>query len=75
MNLLKNLVIFFQNSVINVCYLLCIRTNTIFGKNPIPEIWVKMLPANQIAEFLNELYLYSKLRKCQIFCMFMETKS
>ena len=28
-----------------------------FGKSLVPEIWVKMLSANQITGFLNELYL------------------
>ena len=28
-----------------------------FGKNMVPEIWVKMLFANQITGFLNQLYL------------------
>ena len=32
-------------------------TNSIFGKNLVPEIWAKMLLVNQIAGFLNQLYL------------------
>ena len=31
--------------------------NFIFMKIPVPEIWPKMLLANQIAEFLNQIYL------------------
>ena len=27
------------------------------GKNLVPEIWAKMLLANQIAEFVNQIYL------------------
>ena len=32
-------------------------TNPIFGKNQVSEIWAKMLLTNQIAGFLNQLYL------------------
>ena len=39
---------------VNCCIL---AQNPIFGKNPVPEIWTKMLLANQIARFLNQLYL------------------
>ena len=35
-------------------------TNTIFEKNLAPEIWAKTLLANQIAEFLNQIYLLNK---------------
>ena len=31
--------------------------NHIYGENLIPEIWDKMLLANQITKFLNKLYL------------------
>ena len=51
LNLLKNL---FYNK--DLCYLLCSYTNPIFGKPLVPEIWVKVLSANQIAGFLNQLY-------------------
>ena len=34
-----------------------------FGKNPVPEIWVKKLSANQIAVFLNERNLPNKSMK------------
>ena len=36
-------------------------TNPILGKNLVPEIWAKMLLANQIAGFLIQLYLYKKI--------------
>ena len=36
-------------------------TNPIFWKNQVPEIQVKMLVANQIAGFLNQLYLQNKM--------------
>ena len=35
----------------------CFSKNLIFGKYLVAEIWAKMLLANQIAEFLNQLYL------------------
>ena len=35
----------------------------IFVKNLVPEIKAKMLSTNQIAGFLNELFLQSKLTK------------
>ena len=47
----------------NVYYLLCSSTNAIFGKNLVLEIQAKMLSANQIAWFLNELFLQSKSSK------------
>ena len=34
-----------------------------FGKNLVPEIWVKMLPANHIAAYLNERNLRNKSMK------------
>ena len=34
-------------------YLLYSCTNLMLGKNLVPEIWAKMLSANQIAGFLN----------------------
>ena len=33
------------------------RANLKFGKIPVPEIWPKMLLANQIAGFLNQIYI------------------
>ena len=44
-------------------YLLCSCTNPIFGKNLVSEIEAEMLSANQIAGFLNGLFLLSKLMK------------
>ena len=38
-------------------------TNLIFGEILVPEIWVKMLLANEIAEFLNQLYLQYTIMK------------
>ena len=60
LDLLENLVInFFLNLVCNesLYYLLYSCANPIFGKNLVPEIWDKMLLANQITGFLNQLYL------------------
>ena len=50
---------FFLNLVYKVIlyYLLYSCTNPIFRKNRVPEIWTKMLLANQIAGFFNQLYL------------------
>ena len=44
-------------------YYLCSCTNPILGKNLVPEIWTKMISANHIAGFLNQLYLQKKLMK------------
>ena len=46
---------FFLNLVLNesLYYLLYSCTNAIFGKNLVPEIWAKILLANQITGFLN----------------------
>ena len=38
-------------------------TNPIFVKNLFPEIWNKMLLANQIAGFFNQLSLHKKVMK------------
>ena len=38
-------------------------TNPIFGKNLAPEIQAKMLSANQIAGFLNQVFLQNKSMK------------
>ena len=54
LNLLENLVInFFLNLGYNesLYYLLYSCTNSIFGKNLFPEMWAKMLLANQITGF------------------------
>ena len=50
---------FFLNLVYNesLCYWLYSCTDPIFGKNLIHEIWAKMLLTNQIAGFVNRLYL------------------
>ena len=37
--------------------------NLIFGKILVPEIWAKMLSANEIPGFLNQLYLQNKIMK------------
>ena len=38
-------------------------TNLIFRKILVPEIWAKMLLANEIAGFVNQLYLQNKIMK------------
>ena len=38
-------------------------TNLIFGKILVPEIWAKMHLANEIAGFLNQLYLQNEIMK------------
>ena len=50
---------FFLNLVYkeSLYYLLYSCTNPIFGESLVPEIYAKMLLANQIAEVLNQLYL------------------
>ena len=45
----------------NLYFLLYSFTNPILWKNLVPEIWAKMLSANQNAGFLNQLYLYKKI--------------
>ena len=50
-------------------YLLYSCTNPILGEIQVSEIWVKMLSANQIAEFLNRLYLQNAKMRSLIFCM------
>ena len=56
---------FLLNLVYNerLYYLLYSCTNPIFGKNLVPEIWAKMLLANQITGFLNQRYLQNKMMK------------
>ena len=44
-------------------YVLYFSTNLIFVKTLLPEIWAKMLSVNQIAGFLNQLYLQNKQLK------------
>ena len=64
-NLLENLVIkFFWIWSITKVYIICDILAQIpylgkiwSGKNLVSDIWVKMLLANQIAEFLNQQYL------------------
>ena len=68
MNLLENLAInFFLNVVCNksLYYLLYSCTCPIFGiwLDLVLDIWAKMLLANQIARFLDQLYLKNKLMK------------
>ena len=41
----------------------CVPANTAFGKNLVSEIYAKLLSANQIARFLNQLFLQNKLMK------------
>ena len=36
-------------------YLLSSSANPMFGKNLVPGMWAKMLSANQIAGFLNQI--------------------
>ena len=61
---------FFLNwSIMKVLYwLLYAWTSLIFGKVSLAEIWVKMLFANKIAGFLNQIYLQYKF----FFCMLIE---
>ena len=35
--------------------------NLIFGKIQFPEIWAKILSANKVVGFLNQLYLENKI--------------
>ena len=44
-------------------YLLCSCTNPLFGKSVVPEMWVKVPSAIQIARFLNQPFLQNKLMK------------
>ena len=46
---------------INCCMLRWI--NLTFGEILVPEIWAKMLLANEIAGFLNQVYLQNKIMK------------
>ena len=62
--LLKNLVIIFTEFYNeNLYYLLCSCTNPVFGKIFVPEIWVKMFLASQLAGFFNQPYLQNKSTK------------
>ena len=49
----------FLNLIYNesLYYLLYLCINLIFGKNLVPVIWTKMLLANQIVGFLNQIYI------------------
>ena len=47
----------------NLYYLLCSCTNPIFLKNLVSEIKTKMVSANQIVGFSNQLFLQKKLMK------------
>ena len=49
--------------LLNLIYDLCSCTNPMFGKIFLPEIWVKMFSANQIAGFFNHSYLQNKSMK------------
>ena len=53
-------------------YLLYSCTNPMLGKNLVPEIWAKMLSANQIAGFLNWLYL-QKIEMKSPDCLHVDT--
>ena len=44
-------------------YLLYSYTNSILGKNLVPEMWGKILSANQIAGFLDGVYIQNKMMK------------
>ena len=81
LKLLENLVINFlwvwsRKKFYNIC---CILAQIcILGKILVPEIWAKMLSTNQIAVFLNWLYLWNKMMKKPDFfaywCRFIEIK-
>ena len=60
LNLILNSLNLFYNE--NLYYLLWYCTNPI-GWNLVPEIWAKMLSANQISRFLNQIFLQKNLRK------------
>ena len=44
-------------------YLLCSWTNPIFGKNLVPDIEAKILSANHVGGFLNQVFHQNKLMK------------
>ena len=62
---------FFLNLVIKegLYYLLNSCTNLILM---VPEIWAKILSANQIARYLNRIYLQNKIMKKPDFCMLIQ---
>ena len=63
LNLLKNFVIniYLICSVMKIYVVSCVPTqNTIIGKTLVPEIWVKLVSARQIAGFLNQPYFQKK---------------
>ena len=66
LSILKNFVISFLLNLFykgNLYYLLCSCKNPIFGKILVPEIWAKMLSANEIAGFFSQSYLQNKSMK------------
>ena len=65
LNLKKNLVISFHRiySIMKILLFAVFINNPIFGKNLTSEIQAKTLSANQIAGFLNHLFLQNKLIK------------
>ena len=73
LSLSKKLVInFFELFYNESLCLLCSRI--IFWKNLPPDTLVKMLSANQVAEFLNQPFLQNKFKKWPIFfCMFIQS--
>ena len=67
LNLKKNLVINFHCVYSIWKILFAVFLHKFFGKNLVPEIQAKTLSANQIAGFLNESLLLSKLMKQSLF--------
>ena len=60
---------FFLNFIYNesLYFFLNSCTNPIFRKTPVPKIWTKVIVANQIVGFLNQLYLWNKTMKKSVF--------
>ena len=60
---------FFLNFINNesLYFFLNSCTNPIFRKTPVPKIWTKVIVANQIVGFLNQLYLWNKTMKKSVF--------
>ena len=56
-------------------YLLYSCTDPIFGRNVVPEILAKMLSANQIARFSNQLYMSLEQNDEKAGYRFMKSKS
>ena len=64
LNLLKNLVIIFLNLAYSKhFYYLIYLTNLMFGKNLVPELWIKMLLTKHTAYYLNQLYHSNEMMK------------